>query len=86
MSSYVYRETLILTTIGIVVGIFLGLGLNNFVLMIAETDEILFIKTIRPLSYLLTFLIILFFSVIVQIITYFILKKIDMISSLKSVE
>ena len=86
VSSYVYRETLILTTIGIVVGIFLGLGLNNFVLMIAETDEILFIKTIRPLSYLLTFLIILFFSVIVQIITYFILKKIDMISSLKSVE
>ena len=86
VSSYFYRETLILTIIGIVVGIFLGLGLNNFVLMIAETDEILFIKTIRPLSYLLTFLIILFFSVIVQIITYFILKKIDMISSLKSVE
>jgi len=54
--------------------------------MIAETDEILFIKTIKPLSYGLSFIIIIVFSVIVQVITYFILKRIDMIDSLKSVE
>ena len=86
VSSYVYRETAILTIIGIVIGILFGFTLNTFVLMIAETDEILFLKTIKPLSYILTFIIIIAFSLIVQIITYFILKKIDMISSLKSVE
>ena len=86
VSSYVYRETIIMTIIGIIVGIFLGFSLNTFILMIAETDEILFIKTIKPLSYILSFVIIIIFSVIVQIITYFILKKIDMIDSLKSVE
>ena len=86
VSSYVYRETIILTIIGIIVGIFLGFSLNTFILMIAETDEILFIKTIKPLSYVLTFIIIIVFSVIVQVITYFILRRIDMIDSLKSVE
>ena len=86
VSTYVYRETIILTIIGIIVGIFLGFALNSFVLMIAETDEILFTKEIALLSYILTFVIIILFSVIVQIITYFILRKIDMIDSLKSVE
>lgn len=86
VSSYVYRETIILTIIGIIVGIFLGFSLNTFVLMIAETDEILFIKIIKPLSYVLSFIIIIVFSIIVQVITYFILKRVDMIDSLKSVE
>lgn len=86
VSSYVYRETIVLTIVGIIVGIFLGFSLNTFILMIAETDEILFIKTIKPLSYGLSFIIIIVFSVIVQVITYFILKRIDMIDSLKSVE
>ncbi len=86
VSSYVYRETIILTIVGIIVGIFLGFSLNTFVLMIAETDEILFIKIIKPLSYVIAFIIIIIFSIIVQVITYFILKRIDMIDSLKSVE
>ena len=86
VSSYVYRETIILTIVGIIMGIFLGFSLNTFILMIAETDEILFIKTIKPLSYVLSFIIIVVFSVIVQVITYFILKRVDMIDSLKSVE
>ena len=86
VSSYVYRETIIMTIVGIIAGIFLGFSLNAFILMIAETDEILFIKTIKPLSYVLSFIIIIVFSIIVQVITYFILKKVDMIDSLKSVE
>ncbi len=86
VSNYVYRETIILTIVGIIVGIFLGFSLNAFVLMIAETDEILFIKVIKPLSYVISFIIIIVFSIIVQVITYFILKRIDMIDSLKSVE
>lgn len=75
-----------MTIVGIIVGIFLGFSLNAFILMIAETDEILFIKTIKPLSYVLSFIIIIVFSIIVQVITYSILKKVDMIDSLKSVE
>ncbi len=86
VSTYVYRETLILTSIGILIGLFLGVVLNNFVLTIAETDEILFVKNINILSFVYTFLIMIFFTILVQAITHFSLKKIDMIESLKSVE
>lgn len=86
VSTYVYRETIILTSIGIIIGLFLGITLNHFVLTIAETDEILFVKNINILSYIYTFLIMIFFTVLVQIVTHFSLKKIDMIESLKSVE
>ena len=86
VSTYVYRETLLLTLIGIALGLFLGIVLNSFVLTIAETDEILFVKNIKNLSFVYTFAIMIFFTVLVQFITHFILKKIDMIESLKSVE
>lgn len=86
ISMYVYRETIILTIIGIFIGIFFGLGLNYFVLMVAETDEIIFIKDINYLSYIYTLLIMVLFTIIVQGITNIILKKVNMIDSLKSVE
>lgn len=86
VSTYVYRETIILTIIGIGLGLFLGVTLNLFVLTIAETEELLFIKDIHLISYIITFAIMMAFTIIVEIMTYFILKKIDMIDSLKSVE
>ena len=86
VSAYVYRETLVLTIFGILIGMGLGVLLNQFVMTVAEMDEILFVKDIYGLSYLYTFLIMTLFTVVVQFITYFILKKINMIDSLKSVE
>lgn len=86
VSGYVYRETLVLTIFGILIGMGLGVLLNQFVMTVAETDEILFVKDIYGMSYVYTFLIMTLFTVVVQFITYFILKKINMIDSLKSVE
>lgn len=45
-----------------------------------------FAKIILPQSYIYSVLITLGFTIIVNIVTYFALKKIDMIESLKSVE
>ena len=45
-----------------------------------------FNKTIEPLSYVYSTLITIGFTLIVNFVTYFALKKIDMIESLKSVE
>ena len=86
ISMYVYRETIILTIFGIIIGLLLGIGLNAFVLTVAETDEIIFAKEIHYLSYILSIVIMIIFTIVVQIITNFILKKINMIDSLKSVE
>ena len=86
VSSYVYRETIALTIIGMFVGLFLGIFLHAFVMKTAEMDFIMFSKKIEFISFVLSGVITIIFSVIVQIFTHFKLKKIDMIESLKSVE
>ena len=86
VSSYVYRETLFLTIFGILLGLVAGIFLHMYVINVAETDNILFLHDILWPSYIYSFLIIVFFTIIVQIITNRRLKKIDMVESLKSVE
>ncbi len=86
VSSYVYRETLFLTIIGILIGLGAGIFLHMYVINVAETDNILFLHSIKWYSYIFSFLIIIFFTILVQIITNQKLKKINMVESLKSVE
>ena len=84
--DYVTRETIILTIIGIVLGLVAGYFLNFYILGTCEINILRFEKVIHPISYLYAIVITLVFSIIVNIVTYFALKKIDMIGSLKSVE
>lgn len=86
VSNYVYREIIILTLIGIGFGLVLGIYLHKFVMLTAELDFIMFKRGINLSSYILAVIVTIIFSFIVQITTYFKLKKIDMIESLKSVE
>ena len=84
--SYVTRETILLTIIGIFLGLIGGYFLNYFIIGTCEIDMLRFSKIIHPISYLYAILITVAFTIIVNIFTYFALKKIDMIESLKSVE
>ena len=84
--DYVTRETIILTIIGILLGLVVGYFLNFYILGTCEINILRFEKVIHPISYLYATAITLVFSIIVNIVTYFALKKIDMIGSLKSVE
>ena len=84
--DYVTRETIILTIIGILLGLVVGYFLNFYILGTCEINILRFAKVIHPISYLYAIAITLVFSIIVNIVTYFALKKIDMIGSLKSVE
>ena len=84
--SYIARETIILTIIGIVFGLVGGYFLTMYVLKTCELDITMFDPEVEILSYVFGILITTFFATIVNIVTYFSLKKIDMIESLKSVE
>ena len=84
--DYITRETVILTIIGILLGLVAGYFLNFYILGTCEINILRFEKVIHPISYLYATAITLVFSIIVNIVTYFALKKIDMIGSLKSVE
>ena len=84
--SYIARETIILTIIGIIFGLVGGYFLTMYVLKTCELDITMFDPEVRILSYILGVVITVFFAIIVNVVTYFSLKKIDMIESLKSVE
>lgn len=86
ITTYIYKETILLSIIGIVVGVFLGVGFHKFVVRTAQPDDLLFIETLKPLSYIIAALLTGFFSFIVQLLINRKLKKIDMIESLYNVE
>ncbi|MCL2288381.1 MAG: ABC transporter permease [Candidatus Bathyarchaeota archaeon] len=85
-NAYIYREAIILTIISICIGMVLGTILHHAVLNIIEANVLSLSKSIELSSYVMACAITMTFSVFMQIITYFKLKKIDMIESLKSVE
>ena len=84
--DYVARETTILTIIGIALGLIGGYFLCHFIMGTCEINMLRFSKAIKPISYVYSALLTILFTIIVNIVTYFALKKIDMIESLKSVE
>lgn len=84
--NYVGRETTILTAIGMFFGIFIGKALTVFILKTCELDLIMFGTTIKIQSYIYSLLLTIIFTLLVNITTYFALKKVDMIESLKSIE
>lgn len=84
--QYINRENTILTVIGILLGLGVGNVLTMYIIKTCELDMLMFDPTIAPLSYLYAILITAAFAILVNIILYFSLKKIDMIESLKSVE
>lgn len=86
VSMYIFRENIILTLMGSLLGLGLGRVLTAFVVRTAEIDMVMFGRSTNPLSYLYAFLITVAFSLIVSVVTHHSLKKVNMIDSLKSVE
>lgn len=84
--NYVARETILLTIIGIALGLVGGYFLNYYLIGTCEINTLRFSKIVNPISYVYAIAITAVFTMIVNIATYFALKKIDMIESLKSVE
>lgn len=86
LAAYVYRENVLLTIFGTVLGIVLGIVLHLFVMRTIATEMVMFGMEMDFTSYLFSVLLTIIFAVLVNLIMYFRLKKIDMVESLKSVE
>lgn len=86
VASYVYRENILLTFIGAFAGMALGKILLQFIVVTVEVSEAMFGRDIHWPSYLYSLLFTLGFSMFVNWVMYFKLKRIDMVESLKSVE
>ena len=86
LAQYVYRENVILTLLGTLLGVGLGIVLHQFVMVTVETDVYMFGRELEPLSIVIAAVLTIIFAMIVNSIMYFKLKKVNMIESLKSVE
>ena len=86
VAEHVYRENVLLTFIGAAVGVVLGKFLHAFIIDTVEVDTAMFGRNINFSSYMYSLLFTILFSLIVNGIMYFKLKKIDMVESLKSIE
>ena len=86
VDNYITRENMILTLLGIIPGFVLGYFLTFITIGTVEMENTRFIRDITIQSYLYSAIISIVFTLIVNFVTHFSLKKIDMIESLKSVE
>ena len=86
VESYLFKEILLLTVIGAVAGLPLGVVEHHFIMNVINMEMIMFGQNIKTMSFVYAFAITIVFSVIVLFMTKKPLRKIEMIESLKSVE
>ena len=80
------QENLIFTILGVIIGLVFGTFLTTGLISSIEIDSLRFMQNITIFSYIYSAIITIAFSIIVNFIIHFVLKKINMIESLKSVE
>ena len=85
-SQYVNRESILLTMIGAAVGLIVGIFLHNLIMNLAEMDDIMFGRTIKPISFVISFALTMVFAIIINLVMQRKLKQIQMVESLKAVE
>lgn len=86
VSGYVFRETMIISTVAIFLGLGLGRLLHWFIISRIFLDGIMFVNTINWLSYLFTIILSYVFLGIVYFISIPKMRNIDMVEALKSFE
>ena len=86
VSQYVFRENILLSFIGILAGAVFGILLHRYVITTVEVDAVMFGRNIKSISFVYSGIITFGFSMFVNMVMHFKLKKINMVESLKSVE
>lgn len=84
--QYINRETFVLSSIGIIVGLPLGRFISSFLTSALKMPSIYFAVKVDVSSYLISAGLTFIFTVIVSFITNKVLNKINMVEALKAVE
>ncbi|WP_158245886.1 ABC transporter permease [Herbinix hemicellulosilytica] len=84
--AYVYRETIILTFIGTMLGLGLGKLLHGFIMQQIKVEAVSFKVQIFASSYLISVLVTFMITLLVNLILMKKIERINMAESLKSVE
>lgn len=84
--AYVNKETLILTAIGVLLGLPAGRFVSGLLTSALQMPSLYFAVYIQPSSYVIAAVLSLCFALVVNILTNRSLDKIDMVEALKSVD
>lgn len=86
VDAYINRETILLTILGSLIGLGIGIGLHHLIMNLAEMDDIMFGRTINSISYVISFVMTIGFNAAINLFMHRKLNKIQMVESLKAVE
>ena len=86
VSAYIYRENIILTIIGTVVGLGLGTILHKFIMVTVEIQSMMFGRVIDISSYFIAAVLTIVLSLFVNLAMFYKLRNVKMVESLKSVD
>lgn len=86
VESYVFRENIILTIFGTIIGLGLGMGILGLIIKSAEVETIFLSKDINVVNLGIAAVITILFTLITNLFMKKKLKNINMIDSLKSIE
>ena len=86
VSAYVDRESIILTFLGMLLGLVGGVFLHRYIVVTAEVEYVMFGRLVHFMSYIYAAVLTMCFAVLVNLVMHFKLKKISMVESLKTVD
>lgn len=86
VTMYIYRETIILTTLGILFGYLFGYGLHAFIMINLPPDNAMFDDSMYPLNFLISTIIPCLITLGLAFIMHRKIRDVDMLEALKSVD
>lgn len=86
VTLYIYRETIILTLLGILVGFLTGDWLYQYIITVVPPDEVMFNPALSARAFLIPFVLISMITAVLGAVINRRLQNVDMMDALKSVE
>ncbi len=86
VNAYINRESVVLSVIGTLVGLVLGIFLHRYIVSSAELTSMMFGRTVKALSFVYSAALTLLFSILVNLIMSRKLHRISMVESMKAPE
>ena len=86
VTMYIYRETMLLTALGILVGYVLGVWFRNYIITVVPPDNVMFDPTFAPYVFIIPLVIVGTITALLGVVVNRRLRDVDMLEALKSVE
>ena len=86
VTMYIYRETILLTAIGILVGFVFGDALYRYILAVVPPDDVMFNPALGMQAFVIPVVVISVITALLGLLINRRLKNVDMLEALKSVE